>query len=288
MKHIVSTAQEKRPGCMGMATIVALSLVAATPAIADVTKSYSTGNNWLGADLALSYVDWASGGNTYQAKFAGDLTGTVIKKKVPLVNGNSSLTIMESSKGVNNNATGSLKLAGYTVANWNKSFGAVSYDFSTSPLFSISYGGEVDYPIGWFALRLSGKAEIKGYAKGNVAATYHPTSRKFSFHGSLGPACDVGASAAASISAWVAEVGVEGSITLISASLLGSVDYTPRTAGNPVVAYALVVQGQNPSGSIKVFEKVGRGWFSHTWKQTLVDFPGATWTIPVTSGTRQL
>ena len=149
-------------------------------------------------------------------------------------------------------------------------------------------GGSYTFAIGPVPLKVSGKAQLKTNAKGNVAVSYSPGNSKPTVHAAVGPAFDAGASGSLGINLGVASAGVEGSLTLVTAALLGGLDYVPRSRGNPAVNYSLTVQGQTTAGKIEAYVEFGYCPVCRKKKHTIAEFDGYPFSFVVAKGTRQL
>jgi hypothetical protein len=252
--------------------VVLTTLSFAAPSAQAITgsKSASVGNSVFGATAIASFSD-AVIGDSYRATFSGRVDGKVLTKSLSIASGTSSLQVQRPSKC---RAYGSLKLAGITLASWDKSFTS-STSFATGPLFKTLVGGSTRVWVGPVPVTIKAGARAGISAQGSVTVSVSPITGTPIVHGTIGPAVDVAATASAGVSLAFAGVEVNGSLTLIGAGITGDINYAPTIAGCINVTGRASVDVRSTQGAIKVCAWVDPPFVSRSeWCKTVYEYAG--------------
>lgn len=266
------------------AIIGVIALIAATSSVfADAEKLFSVGDNRFGADGQYTFKDRVTN-DFYEGTFNAVANGYVLGKRLTIGSGESYISVKRPSQCT---ATGNLKIAGATLARWNRSFNG-STTWSTPPFIQWQAGGEARFSIGPASLKLKAGAEMKVYARGAAEVRWSPTSRQPIIKAEAGPALDAAATGTAELDAIIASAGLEAKLQITGYGLTGKLEYMPRQNGNPTVSYAITADTVSTDGTIKGWIKIGRGWLSKKWNKTFAEYHAGSSSAVIAQGRRQL
>lgn len=212
------------------------------------SKSFSGGSKNLGCEVQLAAWD-SKTSTTYTIAGAAVAKAKLIGFSAPVASGESSLS---GSKNGTGNAQLRITAGASTLVNFNKTYSA-SASFGTPTYTKKIPLGTAVFMAGVVPVKVSASASLS--VKGTGSASVTLSGGKPVLDGTIGPVFDVAASASGEATVVVGSAGVEGSATLLSASLAGKARLYPNgTQG--YVDYGAEWSFTGPRGQLDAYARV--------------------------------
>ena len=237
-----------------LTAIAALGLIAQSSAAINITSTKNFGNNNFGGSLTTSLSDTNSA-TAYSLNGSAVAKAIVLGSTSTVATANGSVTVRPDSTG---QIKGKLVVKGVVRVDYTKDFVA-ALDFNPGTFSNTWSTGSKTFNIVGINLKVSGKVSVSATAKAKAIV-----STPLHVEALITPTFDVSATGTGSVSALGVTAGVEGSISILKASLPISAILTPNVVledgqlsiSGSKVNVKVTLSGTLAKGSLKGFVRV--------------------------------
>ena len=251
------------------------------------SRTWSTGGGYFSAKATAQVYDEYTSGKNHTILQKANATATAFGRSKTLANVDSSLHV--DYKTGHGKLTGKLKIFSKTYANINKSF-KTSTTHKTTPITKKLPIANKRFTVGVVPVRVYADVSLTLSSKATLAITKDNGSLYPTVVARVEAPLDVAASASAGADAWVAAVGVRGTLSLMKSNLKAYVKLHSKAIStfnrNLLLDYGFDWKLSTMSGTLKAFAKVNYFCGSKTWTKTIASWKGVATTIKLASGAK--